>query len=330
MKQLFFILLLVTSVLSSFSQTYYVYTSKVNGNWNNMNTWNITPRGDGIPKTKVVISAAYTVTVDNGVNSFPLGNVEIDILGTLAMTNGTNIPLTASSVIELKGTGRITGSNNTQIISIGGVDKYDGSKDFIKTGVSIANATTGISPNGFTSTLVLPVKLVSFNINTSGSETIIRWTTASEVANDYFSIERSVDGNNWNVIAIVNGSENTNSLTSYVYTDNSAGSGTNYYRLKQTDTKGSFSYSEVRKVAGEANKAAKIYLADNLLKIRLTNDVNSKTTITVFNVSGQVVTRKAFNEGRDFSVGLDHNLTGPLFVNINDNRQTNQTVKLMF
>ncbi|RYZ52895.1 MAG: hypothetical protein EOP49_08520 [Sphingobacteriales bacterium] len=330
MKQVSFILLFIISTLTAVSQTYYVYTARVNGNWNNMNTWNVGTRTDGVPKTKVVIPAAFTVSVDNGVNSFPLGNVEINIHGGLAMTNGTNIPLSAASSIELIGTGRITGTNNAQVISIGGVPKFDGSKDFTKTGASIANATTGISPNGFASTLVLPVKLISFTVNTTGMDAIVKWTTASEIYNDYFAVERSEDGNNWNVIATVNGSENTNSNTSYVYTDKITGSSFNYYRLKQIDLQGNYSYSEVRKTTGEANKAASAYISDRFLKIRLTKTVSTKTTVSVFNANGQVVSRKVFTEGREFSIALDQQSSGPLFVNINDSRETNQTIKLMF
>ncbi|RYG06462.1 MAG: hypothetical protein EOO02_00480 [Chitinophagaceae bacterium] len=330
MKRIILILLMMTGAVGAFSQTYYVYTSKQNGNWNDMNTWNSAPRTDGVPKTKVVLSPGYMVTVDNNVNSFPLGNADIIIMGTLRMTNNTILNLSQTSSVELVNAGRINGANNTQRIVIGSVIKYDGSKDFNKTGASVANQATSFSPNGFTSNLVLPVKLISFTAFKASNDVQLKWVTASEVSNDYFAVERSYDGTFFTTIATINGSATTNVQTTYSYNDNTAIGTIAYYRLKQVDTKGTSSYSEVRSLIVGKVQPAQVYMADNLVKVKLPQNVTTKTNITIMTANGQVVTRKVIAEGKSASLSIGTQVPGVLFVNITDNKQMNQTVRLMF
>ncbi|MET0243629.1 MAG: hypothetical protein ABW174_09175 [Flavitalea sp.] len=330
MRRIILILLMMTAAAGAFSQTYYVYTSKQNGNWNDMNTWSSAPRTDGVPRTKVILSAAYTVSVDNNVNNFPLGDAEIYILGSLQMTNNTILRLSQTSRVEIQNVGRIIGTNSTQQVLIGGVLKYDGSKDHTKTGASFASQATGISPNGFTSNLVLPVKLLSFTAFKTSNDVQLKWVTASEVSNDYFAVERSYDGTTFTTIATINGSATTNVQTSYSYSDNSALGTIAYYRLKQVDTKGTSSYSEVRSLIVGKEQPAQVYVTDNLIKVKLAQDVSSKTNITVLTANGQVITRKVINEGKTASLSIGTTVPGVLFVNITDNKQMNQTVRLMF
>lgn len=84
----------------------------------------------------------------------------------------------------------------------------------------------------------LPIELLSFEANGNNNQAVIEWTTASEMNNDYFTIERSSDGINYKPIATVNGAGTSNSVNSYSYTDNTPGYGTLYYRLSQTDYDG--------------------------------------------------------------------------------------------
>ena len=71
------------------------------------------------------------------------------------------------------------------------------------------------------------------------------WTTESERDNDYFEVERSIDGNNFSTIKTVKGIGNTNYTTKYYSADETPVLGVNYYRLKQFDLNGEFEYSEV-------------------------------------------------------------------------------------
>jgi hypothetical protein len=330
MKKFYLTLILLISAASIFSQTYYIYTAQKTGNWNDLTVWNIGVRGDGVPKTKVIIPAPYNVSVDNGVNSFGLGNVDINLYGTLSMVNNTNITLASASTVEIFGTGSLVGNNASQLITLGGVVKYNGSKDRTITGGWIANSLTGISPVGFVSTAVLPVSLLSFNVFNNNNSVQLKWITASEVSNDYFSIERSNDGYAWTSIGTVKGVTGSNTNTTYSFTDKNINAAITYYRLKQVDNKGSFSYSEIRKLTTAVVNTAKVYLVNNRIRVELGNASSVQTTVTVLQSGGNVLARKSFNDIKSMSIDLNPASTGVVFVNVSDSKQLNQTVKLFF
>ncbi len=85
----------------------------------------------------------------------------------------------------------------------------------------------------------LPVDLLSFNINpTSNNQVKIDWSTASEIQNGFFIIERSKDGSNWDFVENVTGQGNINQTTHYSIIDDSPYLGISFYRLKQIDDDG--------------------------------------------------------------------------------------------
>lgn len=93
--------------------------------------------------------------------------------------------------------------------------------------------------------LTLPIELLDFKANLLKSSVELYWETASEQNNDYFTIEKSKDGKNWDFVAKVNGMGTTNTLHSYQTTDLRPYSEISYYRLKQTDINGVYNYSKV-------------------------------------------------------------------------------------
>lgn len=84
----------------------------------------------------------------------------------------------------------------------------------------------------------LPIKLLSFAANCRDGKALIQWSTASEINNDYFTIEKTYDGVNFEFVAKIKGAGNSNSILNYSYTDNHPGAGKVYYRLSQTDFDG--------------------------------------------------------------------------------------------
>ena len=89
----------------------------------------------------------------------------------------------------------------------------------------------------------LPISLLSFSCNNKNDSIIINWKTASETNNDYFELQRSENGIQWNTIVKIVGNGNSTVITNYKYIDKSPNWGTSYYRLKQVDFDGKFSYS---------------------------------------------------------------------------------------
>jgi hypothetical protein len=94
----------------------------------------------------------------------------------------------------------------------------------------------------------LPVKFLTFTATLENvNKTILRWQTTDEVNNDFFAIEKSIDGINFTEITQVEPGTNT-SVNSYQYIDNNLIKGKAYYRIRQVDLDGSFIYSEIKSV----------------------------------------------------------------------------------
>lgn len=91
----------------------------------------------------------------------------------------------------------------------------------------------------------LPVELLSFTANVNDDQVDLSWTTASEINNDFYTIERSSDGQHFEPIITVDGAGNSASLLQYFEVDFQPLTGVSYYRLKQTDFNGTFTYSSV-------------------------------------------------------------------------------------
>jgi len=100
--------------------------------------------------------------------------------------------------------------------------------------------------------ILTPVEFSSFETNYRQSDKSIGliWTTASEMNNDYFAVERSVDGDVFEQIDAINGAGNSAQTNTYYSRDAHPYPGEiNYYRIKQVDTNGKFSFSSMEAVA---------------------------------------------------------------------------------
>ncbi|MEO8761419.1 MAG: T9SS type A sorting domain-containing protein, partial [Bacteroidia bacterium] len=126
----------------------------------------------------------------------------------------------------------------------------------------------------------LPIELLNFDAvyNESTSTVNINWATSTETNNNFFTVERSVDGQNFlEISTITSKGNNGNSIAtlSYQTTDRHPLYGTSYYRLKQTDFNGNYKYFKVVSVNYSAHQSILIY----------PNPVNNNTNLTV-NVIG--------------------------------------------
>ncbi len=93
--------------------------------------------------------------------------------------------------------------------------------------------------------VVLPVELMTFYGEVLESGNRLHWKTASEYNNDYFTIEHSVDAENWRIIGSVNGRGNTTENQHYAFDHTNVSEGVNYYRLYQTDIDGTESNAKI-------------------------------------------------------------------------------------
>jgi hypothetical protein len=118
------------------------------------------------------------------------------------------------------------------------VDNYlESSQPFTLDWTLSGGATLGCTP--------LPIELLSFTAKNEGKHNLLKWTTATEINNNYFNVERSVDAKIFESFATVNGAGNSNTAMNYSINDTQPYNGLTYYRLKQTDYNGDYSYSNI-------------------------------------------------------------------------------------
>jgi hypothetical protein len=155
-------------------------------------------------------------------------------------------------------TARWTGSQWDLPPGIGGVI---GAGTFSQTGDNLTG-TVSFSPQSSFSpqTLAtldinsaLPIELVSFKGIVAGDAVQLIWETASELNNDFFTVERSSGGEVFTSIGKVNGAGTTSLGKTYSLLDHSPIYGTGYYRLKQTDFDGTFTYSKIIPITFEGS-----------------------------------------------------------------------------
>lgn len=105
----------------------------------------------------------------------------------------------------------------------------------------------------------LPVQLISFEAKSSDGYVKLNWRTASEINNDYFTVERSNGGEKFEEVLTVKGMGTKTTETHYSHKDMNPYAGISYYRLKQTDFDGKFSYSDVVSISTDRSNLWSVF-----------------------------------------------------------------------
>jgi hypothetical protein len=167
---------------------------------------------------------------------------------------------------------------------------------------------------------VLPIELLNFTAEKNKSIVDIKWTTASELNNDYFTVEKSQDGINFAFIAKVPGAGNSNTLKKYVTQDEKPYAGLSYYRLKQTDFGGKFKYSKIVVVDFlNADDGLKIYPnpTNDLVTIDFLEQLSPQSTlVSLTNVYGQQILINQNISKNQIKVNLSELPSGIYFIGI--------------
>lgn len=161
---------------------------------------------------------------------------------------------------------------------------------------------------------VLPIELLNFHGQHSPSSNLLKWETATETNNNYFSIERSEDGHNWLSIAIIDGGENSSSSIQYSYVDNLQKDIAYYYRLKQVDFDGQFSFSKV--IYLDPNNMIDFKLYPNPCDGSVTVEANEILRVEVMDYCGRLVMIEEVNKKNTYNFNLSTNPKGVYLVKI--------------
>jgi hypothetical protein len=199
--------------------------------------------------------------------------------GVYQLPNGNFLTTNGSGVHELDGTGSLV---RTIVAGVSGryIREYDLS--------------------------IVPVELTSFTANFSNGNVVLDWSTSTETNNSGFEILRSTQNDKgWLSLGFIPGFGTTTEPKSYSYSDESVNSGTYYYKLKQIDYDGSFSFSDVVEV--DISLPAEFALEQNYpnpfnpsTSIQFSLPVDANVTIGVYNLVGEKVANVV---GGDFSAG---------------------------
>lgn len=138
--------------------------------------------------------------------------------------------------------------------------------------------------------LVLPVELVNFSAQKTKSNTVeITWTTSSEINNEYFAVEQSYDLRIWRTIGTVKSRNQVSSqLQTYKITDESPAAGMSYYRLKQNDFDGQYTYSKTVSVLIKDKNPLAVY-PNPVKELLYIGGWEPQQEIKILTPSGQVV-----------------------------------------
>ena len=156
----------------------------------------------------------------------------------------------------------------------------------------------------------LPISLTKFSVKKKNSSVAVAWETMSETNNDYFTIERSVDGLMWETMYTCKGAGNSSVVNKYSFIDTDIESGILYYRLKQIDFNGDFTFSDIQSIeiihsdfgftvfpnpstwknvniviSGKQNESIVLQITDNIGKTIYSGVIPLNTTIRRINVA---------------------------------------------
>lgn len=150
---------------------------------------------------------------------------------------------------------------------------------------------------GSTSNNILPIELISFDAFQADRVVNLKWITASEVNNDYFTVQKTKDGLTWETVGTVDGAGTSTEVKSYSLLDSNPYTEVSFYRLVQTDFDGTVVYSDWKSVALMSDQAISIYpnpTKDNIV-VRL-NDLNTTAQLSVSDAMGTILSSSSTDQ----------------------------------
>ena len=183
--------------------------------------------------------------------------------------------------------------------------------------------TKGVNP--------LPITLLDFKATLVDDRVRLDWVTTAEINNDYFLIEKTLDGKAFETIGKVEGSGNSSTRKSYEYFDFNPSINYSYYRLRQVDFDGQYSYSPLVAISYQPLFEFSMYPnpASTVVHLKLGKDSQGKPlSIKLKNLEGRIMKEWYFENTSSVPLSIEGIDTG-LYIMELKNQQTKATFKLM-
>ena len=262
--------------------------------------------------TRVSRARSYTITPTPVTASFS-GNATI----SFGSNDQVNAPLDAGLTVgENSGSGwQNIGSFNVTVATPVPADGY--ASGTITSGTFTSFGTFALASTSADAKLnPLPVVLVSFAARRRGADVALSWTTASELNNARFEVQRSLDGQQFMPVATVAGHGTAAQAHQYTALDPAAPAELLYYRLAQVDTDGRTTFSPVVAL----NAGGRVGLYPNPARDRLTISAPAGTPVRVLDLLGRVVLALALPPSGEVSVAALP--TGSYVLQLDENAQS--------
>ncbi len=163
----------------------------------------------------------------------------------------------------------------------------------------------------------LPIELLDFDAQQLGDAVGVSWITASEINNDYFVVERSSNGLLFDEIGTIQGAGNSSETINYGMADRSPLTGISYYRLKQVDFDGAFTYSQIESVSFSSENNTYVIYPNPTTGSVLIKGVAPGSQVVVYNPLGQQLQPPVMTNGSQYSIDLSAYPRGIYYIKIN-------------
>ncbi|HTA82736.1 MAG TPA: hypothetical protein VK783_07385 [Bacteroidia bacterium] len=168
--------------------------------------------------------------------------------------------------------------------------------------ITTGTALASFSPFTFASRIggwfnnPLPINLVSFSAECINYNALIQWETAGENNNSYFTLERTTDGENYEIIGTIKGAGSSTTSHRYSIFDYNTANGYSYYRLSQTDEDGTKSVLKtIVYTPCENDESINAYNSGGNVIVRINSNINNTYKVILTNTLGQVILTETKN-----------------------------------
>jgi hypothetical protein len=212
-------------------------------------------------------------------------------------------------------------------ISLGGIADGDNYNTLTQS-ICPPKASTNISLGGNADGLAygkyipgpcpLPIQLLSFTADCKEKKVFLNWITATEQNNDFFTVEKSHDGNIFQDVVKVQGAGNSSTERNYSATDNEPFRGVSYYRIKQTDFNGEYKFYDP--VAVQCSSLGiTIYPTISSGIFYITGGDGGNLDIKIYNVLGEIIYQTQNNHSSVINLDAPN---GVYFLNVNTRKES--------
>lgn len=178
----------------------------------------------------------------------------------------------------------------------------------------------------------LPVELVEFYSNLDSREVDLFWRTSSELNSDCYDVQHSLDGVNFSTVGVVDAAGMSTAFMEYEFTHSTPSfTETNYYRLKQVDTDGSFKYSHIETIDVLSDEIIRFYPNPSfgLIHVQTNLKGNQNIKVRIISVTGQEVLTKNIMSAENGTIDVSELHSGSYIIEFTYG-QNEKTLKKLY